>query len=421
MRERLITLACALGALGLFLAMFLHGDATSPGEVSRPTTQERGPNGYQGALVWLDQQHIKTVSLRDHFNELASRRGLPASGNLLIVTLPAATGFKTEELRPLESWVRSGNTLLVLAALADSPDWAFSLDGRATGDLRLLTGLEFAMGKVGARRGNGVGARITTARAYAQPQSTTLVPNGPRPLFDGVRTALALSDYPAQTWGLKVPYDGFALALARQRETGEGVLWMRPLGSGQIVVSALGSLFTNRALGLADNGQLLANLVGSTVRPGGAVLFDDLHQGLGSAYDPAKFYSDPRLYETVAILCAVWLCWVLGATQLQSPWTPAPVPREAELVQATGGFLARVLTNDAGARGLFDHFFHRIARRLRRTGSESPWELLEGHSRIAPADLRQLREWHAAALAARKVPLERLHDLMSRIQASLDS
>ncbi|MDE2471731.1 MAG: hypothetical protein KGL35_24155, partial [Bradyrhizobium sp.] len=47
----------------------------------------------------------------------------------------------------------------------------------------------------------------------------------------------------------------------RQRETGEGVFWTRPLGNGRIVVSGLGTLFTNRALGLADNGRLLSKIL----------------------------------------------------------------------------------------------------------------------------------------------------------------
>ena len=60
---------------------------------------------------------------------------LDSAGNLLVVTLPATTAFKTEEFRALENWVRSGNTLLVLAALSDNPDWAFALGGLASGDL----------------------------------------------------------------------------------------------------------------------------------------------------------------------------------------------------------------------------------------------------------------------------------------------
>ncbi len=420
MRERLITLACAIGALALFLGMFLRRDEAAKGdEMARPTTEERRPNGYHGALVWLDQEHIKTLSVRDRFNELVTRPGLPSSGNLLIVTLPAATAFKTEELRPLENWVRSGNTLLVLAALADNPNWAFALGRPAAADLSLLTGLEFATVKRDARE-NDVGSRIArTARAFAQPRISRLEPNGPLPLFDGVRAGLALSDYPAQTWTVKIPYDGFVLSLAHERETGEGVLWMRPWGRGQVIVSGFGSLFTNRALGLGDNGRLLANMVGASLRPGGAVLFDDMHQGLGAAYDPTKFYSDPRLYESVAILSAVWLCWVLGSTQLLFSSSRMPAPREAELVQATGGFLARVLTNDAGARGLFDHFFHEVCQgHPGGAGARAAWQLLEGHAGVAPADLRQLQEWYAAAMAARKVPLERLHNLMLKIRSA---
>jgi hypothetical protein len=421
MRERLITLACALAALALFLGMFLRGDEPAKdGDTARPTTAERRPNGYHGALVWLDRERIRTVSVRDRFNELVARPGLPPTGNLLIVTLPAATAFKTDELRPLESWVRSGNTLLVLAALRDNPNWAFSLGRSAAADLGLLTGLEFSTVDRGGR-GNAVDSRIAmTARAFAQPRAAALIPNGAVSLFEGVRAALALSDYPAQSWNVKIPYDGFALSLAHERETGEDVLWMRPLGRGQVIVSGFGSLFTNRALGLGDNGQLLANLVGMSLRPGGAVLFDDMHQGLGAAYDPARFYSDPRLYESVAILCAVWLCWVLGSTKLQLPAMRTPVPREADLVRATGGFLARVLSNDAAARGLFDHFFHRISQaHPGGAGARRTWDLLKGHVGVAPADLRQLEEWYAAAIAARKVPLERLHNLMLKIEASL--
>ena len=148
------------------------------------------------------------------------------------------------------------------------------------------------------------------------------------------------------------------------------------------------------------------------------MLFDDMHQGLAAAYDPAKFYSDPRLYETVAILAALWLCWVLGSTKLRLSVTRTPVPREADLVRVTGGFLARVVTTDTGARGLFEHFFRRIGGHLpsnRATGSP-PWEVLEGHPGIAAADLRQLKDWYADASAARRVPLRRLHNLILRIE-----
>ena len=145
MKERLITFICALGALALFFTMFLHEDSGGFGgvEVPRPTTEERGANGYQAAMQWLDREHIRTISLRDRYDRL-SKKNLAATGNVLMVTLPATAVFKTEEFRPLDHWVRQGNTLVVLAALSDTPDWAFSLGGMTPGDLNLLTGLSLS-------------------------------------------------------------------------------------------------------------------------------------------------------------------------------------------------------------------------------------------------------------------------------------
>jgi hypothetical protein len=211
-------------------------------------------------------------------------------------------------------------------------------------------------------------------------------------------------------WTAKVRYDGFVLELAHERQSGEGVFWTRPLGNGRIVVSALGSLFTNRAIGLADNARLLANIIATDLGSQGTVLFDDVHQGLGASYDPGKFYADPRLHITLAIMALLWLTWVLGGTRLRVPVTRARVPREAELVRATGGFLARVLAPAAAARRMFEHFLR-----------HSSWEKLERQSRIAAADLRQLQAWHRKANSGRRVPLTRLHNLMVRINRQLHS
>jgi len=127
------------------------------------------------------------------------------------------------------------------------------------------------------------------------------------------------------------------------------------------------------------------------------------------------------LYETVAIFAGVWLCWVLGSTRLQMPGSRASAPREAELVRVTGGFLARVLTPDAGARGLFEHFFRRVRQHLpsAREKSSPPWGALERLAGVSAEDLRQLQNWYSDACAARKVPLGRLHDLIVKIDRHL--
>jgi hypothetical protein len=430
MKERLVTLVLALAALALFIIMFVRpeGDVGARKDVPRPTTAERRGNGYYGAMSWLESEDVRAISLRDRFDALAAREDFPHSGNLLIVTLPAAASFKSNEFLPLDRWIRAGNTLLVASALSDNPDWAFRLTGLAPGDLNLLTGLEFETSrdrKLRLQHGaqnlaDSNGEKLEDFRAFLEPQRATLVANRNHAYFRNVNEVVALSDYPRQAWTVKVPYEGFVLSLGHIRETGEGVLWTRPLGEGRIIVSGFGTIFTNRALGLADNARLLANIVAATVGPKGAVLFDDAHQGLGAAYDPERFYRDPRLYITLAILIGLWLAWVVGSTRLRVPVARIPAPREEDLVRATGGFLSRVLRADAAARRLFDHLFQRVSTYMLDLEDDTdPWKYLERHPRVARADIEQLRVWYADARASRRVPLRKLQNVMVRIHRQI--
>jgi hypothetical protein len=210
------------------------------------------------------------------------------------------------------------------------------------------------------------------------------------PLLAGVSTLAAESDFPRIPWAVRLPYDGMVLELARDEHSGEGVLWSRGFGRGRIIISAYGTLLTNRALGAGDNGRLLANLVAAAVGPDGVVLFDDGHQGLAPVYDPV---------------------------QLRTPRNSEPAPRPGELLRAAGGFFARVLPADAAARRLCEHFFARLPpQRGAVPGAAPPWDWLERHPAVDPADLRRLREWHSAALAGQPVPLGNLHNLLCRIE-----
>lgn len=427
MRERLNTLLCALGALVVFISLFVRGGPLEMARGAAPTTAERGENGLFAARSWLAAEGIQSVSLREGFDSLERRPDWPHTGNLLIVTAPVVNAFKIAETRALDRWVRSGNTLLVLAALSDRPAWAVA--GAVHGDLKTLSGLEFVLAKgqptaePGPQGGSRRSARSSPDRAavpLAQPLRSTLIPNRQHPYLAGVNSAQAFSDYPTGVSELAVPRAGFALVLAHQRESGQGVMWVRPAGSGTIIVSAFSSLFSNRALGVADNARLLANIVTASLGAGGAVLFDDAHQGLTSTYDPAKFYRDPRLYATLGVLVGVWLVWVLGGTRLRSATERAGAPREAELVRVTGTFLARVLRPPAAARRLFEQFFLRLQRLTGKSVAEGPpWEWLENHPRLSADDVRQLRTWYADAYSERRIPLERVHNLIVRTERQL--
>jgi hypothetical protein len=441
MRERLTTLACALGAALLLGTLLLRGDALPAPRASLPTSIEHADNGLLGLKSWLQQEGVGTFSLRQRFGALSGTPALRPRGNLLIVSLPAVTNFRPEEAVALDRWVRGGNTVLVLAALRDRPSWAqFPL--AMASDLELITELRLAPSaeaieqpRAPGRSAAGTAARgsrdtrdhkdsSAQKRAAAQvarlgaalsgPEESTLVPNRAHAYFSGVSRALAFSDYAPVRYTLGIPRDGFALSLGREAGSSEDAFWIRPHGEGTIVVSGFGSLFSNRALGKADNARLLANLIAASVAPDGKVVFDDEHQGLTEDYDPARFYRDPRLYATLGVIIAVWLTWVLGATRLQTPRLRPAAPREAELVRTTGLYLARVLRPAAAARRLVDQFLERLGSATGRPPSEPAalWEWLESHPRLAHGEARQLRDWHAAAHANRRVPLVRLHNLI---------
>jgi len=140
-QERLTTLALALAALLVFLTLFVHAEGPPGKGASPPTSVDRDQNGLRGALTWLSEEGVRTRPVRERFTILSRWRDLPTRGNLLLVTLPAAVPLRSDEAAALDRWVHQGNTLLVLAALADRPAWARDR-GVLESDLHLVTGLE---------------------------------------------------------------------------------------------------------------------------------------------------------------------------------------------------------------------------------------------------------------------------------------
>src|SRR5262249_19737541 len=82
-KDRLFTLALAIGALVAFYALFFRSPLPAANEkVTRPLTTEAGPNGYLGLQRWLAAEHVPTMSLRERYGHLARVAPSP-TGNLL--------------------------------------------------------------------------------------------------------------------------------------------------------------------------------------------------------------------------------------------------------------------------------------------------------------------------------------------------
>lgn len=235
-----------------------------------------------------------------------------------------------------------------------------------------------------------------------------------------MREVVAESEYPAAEWRAVPPADDFVLSLAHDADNGRDAFWMRRYGEGRFLISGYGSLFANEQLGRKDNARLLGNIVAQSLGPEGAVLFDDQHQGLSALYDAEAFFADGRLHATLWLLLALWLIWVLGSVRLRGAALEVPAPRETAFVEATGGFLARVLHPEQAGRRLIELFFNDLRRRLGLTeDGRSLWEWLERQPRVSRSDLDALRKLESRLHGGRRVDLLRLQNLLVKLQGQV--
>lgn len=472
MKDRLLTLALAIGAFALFYALLAPKPSAPQEKVTRPVTTEKGPNGYLGMMRWLTAAGVQPLSLRQRYGQLAPLTAAAPTGNLLISTAPHVYPIRDSETGPLSDWICAGNTLLVVAGLSDTPDWSMG-EGADPGfmrHLRAMTGLEFVVarpdaagqqdqqnnaapdanepgandqdagesvaGGQGDKDDQGPQAQNPTAPSeapeigprplrasfekLAQPLHFELVPNGAHPLLEGVKAVAAISEYPSSQWRASSSMNDLVLELAQEPVSGEPMLWLVRHGKGQIIVGAYGSVFTNKLLGEKDNARLLANIVKWSRGAGGQVIIDDAHQGLVAFYDPQAFFGDPRLHRSLWWLLGLWLLFVLGPQRLRaagSGWSPIDI---TSFVRASGGFMARVLKPAAAGQQLFTNFFNDIRRQVGLPLDGAPvWEWMMGRGAVSAGDIEQLRELHGKVLHGRRVDLPKLHNLLTRVRAGL--
>jgi Domain of unknown function (DUF4350) len=465
MKDWLVTLVLALAAFVAFYTLVVQ-PGPEPPKVLRPLTTEPGPNGYMGLVQWLRAQNLEPVVWRDRFNKL-ERSSIPPQGNLLLSTAPFVYPPRNSEFAALQRWIEAGNTLLLVASLADSPQWAPpSAQSVAVEAIQNMTGLKLSpqYDRVATRESAEALANDTMAAAEEAPAAESedaevpdaadapsgnaqgrdearrslqrrlldqmmqptdeativeLVPEQAHPLLEGVSRVEAIARFANHAWTLTPATTPLVLELASSPQLQLPALWLARVGRGQVIISGLGSVFTNGQLGKADNARLLANVVHWSLQGEGRILLDDAHQGSVEYYDPQAFFGDSRLHATLWWVMALWLVFVLGPQRLRMAnpgWRPADL---TTFVRAIGGFTARVLQPAATARQMFSLFFAEVHR---RTGlppqSEPPWQWLQAHAGADAADLSRLRQLYDQVQRDRRVNLQQLHNLLLRVRSS---
>lgn len=442
MKDRLLTLALALGAFAAFYAVMAPKPSAPQQVATRPISIEAGPNGLLGLVRWLEAERVPVVSLRERFTKLGDVPGLEShTGNLLVTTAPYLYPMRDSELLPLRRWVQRGNTMLIVAGLSDTPDWSMEpqSDPEFLGRLQSLTRLNFSQrvedaaeagedeadeadeaDQSGTRDRQGARQRIAAQSKLSESLRFHMQPAGAHPLLEGVSKVSAQSEYPTAKWE-GWPNDTTGLELAHETDSGVPVLWLLSEGRGQIIVSAYGSILSNKLLGEDDNARLLANIVRWSLQDGGKVIIDDAHQGLVAFYDPAAFFGDARLHATLWWLLGLWLLFVLGSQRLRparSNWNPVDI---TAFVRATGGFMARVMRPATVGQQMIANFFNDVRKRLGLPADGAPvWDWLSAQPVVSQRDVERLQSLHAKLRQGRRVDLSKLHNLLIRLRAALN-
>jgi hypothetical protein len=134
-------------------------------------------------------------------------------------------------------------------------------------------------------------------------------------------------------------------------------------------------------------------VITASVEPGGTVIFDDMHQGVSDLYDPAAFFTDPRLHRTLWFFVAFWFLYLVGRASRLAPLRVRPTrPRTVDFVRALGGLFARRVSPAVVAHQLMANFFNEIRARHRLPLNGGPvWDLLNKSPRVNPQQVENLR------------------------------
>jgi hypothetical protein len=442
-KDRLTTLGLAAGALVLFYVFFVPKPAAEPPDAALPLSTEAGHDGYQAAWRWLKRQGVPVAALHEPYTRLSSLTESAPRGNLLLTTLPHRVPARNDELNALDAWVSRGNTLLVMAALDDQPRWAIAASAGLLRTVRRMTRLNFevdedrpaAAAAGAAAQGDAAPGRaksrtqraLNAVQALLDPQPLIITPRGAHPLFTGVQSILAVSEFPASRWHA-TPMDArVVLEIGERPVTGaQGAtvapaIWLERQGDGQVLVFAVATPFSSGVIAEKDNARLLSNIIAWSRGPGGSVIFDDDHQGAASYYDAKAFFRDPRLHRTLLWILVLWLLFVLGSQRMRpaaDAWNRADI---TSFIAVTGGFFASSLTPAAAGAQLFHNFFNLVRRSLHLPEDGLPvWEWLGADARVRRPQLGELRRLYERTHAGKSVDLVQLHNLLTGLRGTLE-
>lgn len=423
MRDTLITLAGAL--LSLILLVSVMSPQTEQQAISRPNTEDAGKHGLKALHTWLLENNINTHSLRKPVTRIDQEK-LPASGNLMVVSLPLAREALDSEWSALNKWVSDGNALLVLASLYHMPRWSNTHQWVGEHEIKdamaSLTAEEFTLQRdvVDEEESEFSLTDMQESIKAFRPQPYWLYPAIDHSLFGGVYKLVSMhtpgmyqyedgfDNLNASYWTIDSESARLALRIIYGETQKQTAMWLLPVGKGWIYLSAFPDLVSNGVLGHEQNARWFANLLSHTVTDGGYVIFNDYHFGLSDLYDPDAFFADDRLHNTLFFIGAFWLAYALGRSPRLAPVRKKTLkPANRDFIEAMAGFFTRRLRSRIIARELAARLLDDISMQTQLKG-DLLWSWLHDHPDIFDRDILRLQRASGQASGRTKlIPLTR--------------
>lgn len=420
MRDRLLTLAGGIAAILLVIGIFSSGAPDPGGKRSLPNSQDHGDAGYAGLYRWLSTSGIPLHSLRHRYTHL-QQAGLSETGNLLIIVLPQSIEMRFREREALQDWLRQGNSLLLMlrADIASLPSF-----GEQTIGLLANLGLapHWESDEPDETKDDAGQIEKEDQDTHTEKMSSTVLkPKIQHPLLDGIRE-VRLADTVAPCHCLhfdQLENNGESVLLPLLSGKSPAVLALvAPTHSSWLGLHA--EMFANASLGLADNAQLAANLVQTSLGPGGSVIFDDLHQGLSNLYDPDAFFSDSRLHASLGLLLAGWLVYLVG---FSNRFGPLQVPRrpvsQADYLETAAGFYPRSLNTVMLTQRLQQQFDRRMCQLYRCAEAGAARQMLQHDPRVPGPLIEALNESEERLQRLGRADPVSYHNLTLKVEEAL--
>ena len=409
MSDRFVTLSAGLLAIWLvFIVLGPKPDLLEP-KLSQPLSSDTGKQGLLGLKHWLRQADIPAISLRKRYQNLFDNKRLGKSGNLLIISLPQRVPARENESRTLQRWLKNGNSVLLLVANGDRPEWSLVSKNQ---DINSILGLFDLSFEPPPKTDHQDQNNRDEKQEFSNPRGLRLSPIGAHPVATGISSIKVKYSKNLDKKGrlTRNRKDLVILNLAIDSENGEQAIWGLRLDTGHVWISRFADLFGNISLGQGDNARLIANMIGLSLGPEGAVIFDDMHMGLSDLYDPKAFYHDPRLHRTIWFILAFWLLYILGFNNRFGPVRKAVMRRcMSDFVRAAGGLFARRVGKNEIARRLIGHFHNEVRAIFSLPTTGKPvWELLQNRPKVDAKTLSQFRAIQNKVETGVKIDLVRL-------------